>query len=561
MMGIEEAMDGIYVPKARLPEGYIVTFSGTTQQELFEESESKTKIDHRWAWAADTDTEGEDEPEDEPFDLAVADHPAVAEPEADYDPDDVEDSAGPPGADSQVADSAVASPVARRTLHPKRRNGRLNPVSERAEKLYKRVVEDKVFNVDETRMPATPFGWTSDLRRIHYHKTDIPCRTCIHSVQMATYVLSKDASPFDLAKKLRKTRLQVIVIVFGSDVEQTDPIYAAIHRWADHASTYNESDPPAESAEEASSDLLKNKRVVALGPSGHMFAVLHEGKVRYAMFEARSLSCREDTFIGDNVHFGTLTVHLTKAATDKEAVRIGVILVRERLLEAQIKGLAQWIILHRLAVLTGFIGESQDYRDFKHGVAFETFTTIQDHWVNDGSPLTALAKQSGAIGGKPLYQMLNMSMMDDAERQWMFPVPFLFFGFYTKIQEPAVAARYYIDSESTVILSQDIERHLMHRVHMPSWAHRSDGNAYVNNLSTIKMPQVEWKKWILGCAETVVHFGKTQTENFGEQELEERRELEQLSKRRKIHSEGTDEEVSNGSSPHAFPRRPSRVLQ
>ena len=356
MMRIEEDMDGAYVPNSRVPSGYTVTFSGTTRQELYEESESKTKLDHHWAWAADTDTEGEDEPEDEPFDLAVADHPAVAEPpEVDLDPD-VEDSAGPPGADSQVADSAVASPVARRTLHPKRRNVRLKPVSECAEKLYKRV-EDTVFNVDKTLMPAKPFGWTSDLRRIHYHKTDIPCRTCIHSVQMATYVISKDVSPIDLAEKLRNTRLQVIVIAFGSDVEKKDPIYAAIHSWADHASTYNECDPPAESAEEASSDSLENKRVVALGPSGDMFAVLHKGKVRYAMFEARCLSCREDKFIGENVHFGTLTVHLTKAATDQEAVRIGVILVRERLIEAQIKGLAQWIILHRVAVLTGFIGE------------------------------------------------------------------------------------------------------------------------------------------------------------------------------------------------------------
>ena len=96
------------------------------------------------------------------------------------------------------------------------------------------------------------------------------------------------------------------------------------------------------------------------------------------MFEARCLSCREDNFIGENVHFGTLTVHLTKAATDQEAVRIGVIFVRDRLLEAQIKGLAQWIILHRLAVLTGFISESQDYREFKHRVTFETFTIITD---------------------------------------------------------------------------------------------------------------------------------------------------------------------------------------
>ena len=437
--------------------------------------------------------------------------------------------------------------MARGTVHLKQRNVRLRAASECTEKLYRRI-EDKVFYVDKMRMPAMPFGWAKDLRRINYHKADVPCRTCIHSVQMATYILNKSASPFDLAEKLRKTRLQVIVIIFGEDVAKSDPIYTAIHRWAEHAATYNDCDPPADSAEEASSDYLETKQVVALGPQGNMFAVLHKGKVRYAMFEARRLSCREDMFIGDNVQFGTLTVHLTKAVTDQEAVRIGVILVRERLLDAQIQGLAQWIILHRLAVLTGFIGESHDYREIKHGVTFEAFTTVSDYGFNEGSPLTTLAQKSGAIGSRPLYQMLNMSMMDDAERIWMLPVPFMFFGFYTKIKEPAVAARYYLDSDTSLVLSDDVERHLMHRSHVPVWAHRSDGNAYVNNLSTIKMPQVEWNKWIPGCVETVVHFGKTETENLRERELQDRRDLDQLRKRRRIHSGGTDEEGSNGSN-------------
>ena len=118
---MEDVMEDVYVPNARLPSGYTVTFSGTTRQELYEESESKTKIDHHWAWAADTDTEGEDEPEDEPVDLAVADHPAVADPDdVDFsgaDPD-VTDFADSQVADEDTADSAVASPVVGGNVHP-----------------------------------------------------------------------------------------------------------------------------------------------------------------------------------------------------------------------------------------------------------------------------------------------------------------------------------------------------------------------------------------------------------------------------------------------------------
>ena len=430
------------MPMARLPSGFTVTFSGTTPHELLEEAEGRTRWDHDWAWAADTDTDGEDAPFNCSGDPAVADHPAVADL----------DTADSQVADMDTADSAVASP---RNVYLKPRSVRLTPASECGPKLYKRV-EDTVFNVDKTTAPAMPFGWTRDLRRTNYHKNDIPCRTFIHGVQMATYVISKDANAFDLAEKLRKTKLQIIVLVLGSDVCKEDSIYGALHRWARHASTYNDCDPPAESAEEASSEFLENKRVVALGPHGEIFAVLHKGKVRYAMFEARCLSCCEDEFVGENVHFGTLTVHLTKADSDQEAVRIGVILARERLTEAQIKGLAQWIILHRVAVLTGFIGESHDYREFKHGVTFDAFNSTTDHSENNGSPLTELAKQSGAIGGRALYQMLNMALRDDDERIWALPVPFLFFGFYTKIREPAVAARYYLDAGTNLILSDDV---------------------------------------------------------------------------------------------------------
>ena len=62
------------------------------------------------------------------------------------------------------------------------------------------------------------------------------------------------------------------------------------------------------------------------------------------------------------------------------------------------------------------------------------------------------------------------------------------------------------------------------------------------------MPKVDWKKWIRGCVETVVYFGKSSGRELSEQEVEARRELDQLSKRRRIHSECTDEEESNGAS-------------
>ena len=65
---------------------------------------------------------------------------------------------------------------------------------------------------------------------VQYHKNHIPCRTYMHDVHMATYTMGEHGPPLELANKLRKTGMPIIVLVFTSDVCDNDEIYKAIIR-------------------------------------------------------------------------------------------------------------------------------------------------------------------------------------------------------------------------------------------------------------------------------------------------------------------------------------------
>ena len=219
------------------------------------------------------------------------------------------------------------------------------------------------------------------------------------------------------------------MITFTSDLGQFDVIYEAIALWASVAKDPAVADAPTEGAP----DLLKDKGVVELGTQGSMFAVFHRDKVRCALFEARALSSREDN--AREVHFGTLSAQLHKAHAENEFVRIGVISVRHRLTDAQIEGLSQLIILHRVHVLTGFFGCSHSCRTYKDRFGYESPSSpreVMHAW--HVSPLRDLAVKSGAIGTRPSCQQVEMPA---SELGWTAPNFFMFFRYYTKIKKPA----------------------------------------------------------------------------------------------------------------------------
>jgi hypothetical protein len=384
----------------------------------------------------------------------------------------------------------------------------------------------------------------------------------MRDVRMATYILGKRANPFDLAFQLRRTELSIAVLVFTGDVSDQDDIYVQVKRWARTAQEFDGTQPPAHSEAAATMEYTGDKRFIELGTHGDMFAVLDKRMVRCAMFEERALSlcnsslgrsCSAPADSDEHVHFGTLTVHFQGATDDSSFLRIGIAVVVHRLTNAQVEGLAQWIILHRLPVLTGYIVDPHDYRAYSHRISASfgrlrgVIESIQgtSTLVNCGSPLTDLARRSGAIGNGPLCQRIDMA--DDEHQQRTFAVPglYMFFGFYKRLRIPAIDPRYIIDAPAELIFGDDIQKERISTIQLPYWGFNYMGNAMVPHMGTIRMQELGWSKWIGGCVITEVRFGGAKNlTNCGRarDKKAERREIRQAMKRRRCDSRDDEED-------------------
>jgi len=492
-----------------------VAYSGLKWGELVEESHGATLYDLDWAFEADhddTDLEPDSDAADEGSDVADS---AVANPsdgEADV-------------ADSAVAGPAVANPQPKvqlklgsgsscggsRAVVMTPRKVRLKPASP---KLYAQRGKMQVFHMTNTGFhdDAHTSGTTSDLRNTTYEDDTIPCRYGMRDVHMATYVLSALSDPSDLVYTLRNTGMPIVVLVLTEIVAPTDHIYIALKRWAKVAQEYNGRQPPEGSEAASVLEYLDDKRIVSVGKRGDIFVCLHKDRVKAATFEERVLSCRERD-IDEDMQFGTLTVHFHDGGCEPgDSVRIGLAVIRHRMTDPQIEALAQWIILHRIAVLTGIIARSHDHRTCRKMTVYNSAWVAQTSQKHSrDSPLMDLAKKTRAIGDGPLFQEVDMADHTDERKIWAIPIPWLFFGFEKAIKQPCSVARPSIDARN-MTFGTDLEHELMEKVHIPCWPPNTAGNAYVPFLDVIRMTPIDWKRWFDGCFMSAVRFGKSITQ-------------------------------------------------
>ena len=491
--------------------------SAVTEQELIEESESKARLAHAWAFDHDSDTD------DGPAVADQIDHLSVVA-------DPIDD--GPAVAD-QVEDPQASSSSQGVIFMKPKPKVKSTPAAMTVKKLYVRGAQPlQLFNLDtDSGNPYPTGGTTRDIRRMDCEGDKLPCRTPLRPIEIATYTIGRQCKALDLARTLGDAGFEVVVLVFTSAVCKEDYVHEAITSWVSAA---NGTRAPASIREQHAFDALGDKRVVQLGCHGDMFAVLHEGKVRCATFEECAISCCGGDESSEHVHFGTLTVHLRRAPCD-QFVRIGVTSVQHRLTDLQIRSLSEWIILHRLAVLTGFIGFPHDCQTFHCCLRRDDATYVQHlEALEDyhGSPLMELARCSGAIGSDAMFQWINMELDRNGLCTWTVPTPFLFFGYFTKIKTPKSAIQFNVD-DSSWVMGDDIEGELVCEYQQPQWPLNEYGNAYVPRLGTITLPQVDWSRWIDGCFQTWVRIGKLMTTSELNARKQERGELREMRKRRR----------------------------
>ena len=506
----------------QLRSGSSVTYSETTWIELRECSESRTLLDLDWAFEAehdDTDHELDPWPEDYEHDGADS---AVANPE-------------PPwrsGSSCSGSNKVYMQP----------RKVRLKAASR---KLYAQRGEMQVFHMTDSQLSDDihTYATAAELRGEVDDGGVLPCQCGMRDVHMATYVLGAKADPNDLVHALRKTGMPIVVLVFTEIVSDCHDIFKALNRWATIAQEFNGKQPPEGSEAAATLEFLEDKRIVSVGERGEIFVCLHKDRVQTATFEERVISCHQHQTDSD-LQFGTLTVHFHGGNLEPgEYVRIGIVVTRHRLTDAQVDALAQWIILHRLAVLTGFFARAHDHRftdkvAVLHNVDDEPETRCV--WDCD-SPLMQLARRTRAVGSEPLFQQVDLATCPTKRQIWAIPVPWMFFGYERAIKQPASIPRVRLDSDG-VDFGDDLCLELMRQEYIPYWPPNTHGHAYVPFLEVIRMTPINWDIWFDGCFMTAVRFGKSFTprKSKHQRRLEFHR-VEGKRKRRRCHTDSEED--------------------
>ena len=523
-----------------------MAYSGVTWAELIEMSKDRTWCDLDWAFEADhvdTDIEpdpGAEHPEDDERDGADS---AVANPN-----DGAQDVADPAVADPAVADPepqirpwrsrSSCGGSSNITLRP--RKVRLKPASN---KLYAQRGQMQVFHIADSQFSDDIHTYTTaaELRQ-HWRDGVPPCQSCMRDVHMATYVLGATADPNDLVHALRGAGMPIIVLVFTEVVDDSHDIYKSLNRWATIAQKFNGRQPPEGSEAAAALEFLEDKRIVALGMRGDMFVCLHKDRVTTATFEERVLSCREQES-DEDIQFGTLTVHFHEGGCDPgDYVRIGIVVTRFRMTDAQVDALAQWIILHRLAVLTGLFARSHDHRSNNKLTVLQNVDSVHQATCefNRDSPLTDLARRSRAVGSEPLFQQVDLATCPAERKIWAIPVPWMFFGYERAIKQPVSIARAVLDSDG-LDFGRDLRQELMRQEYIPYWPPNIHGHAYVPFLDVIRMTPINWEHWFDGCFMAAVRFGRSLTPRKNRKQLR-RLEFEHVERKIKRHRGHADSE-------------------
>ena len=523
-----------------LRSGSSVAYSGVTMLELQELSEKRTWSDLDWAFEADhvdTDIEPDPDAEHPEDDERYGADSAVANPN-----DGAQDVADPAVADPPVADpEPQIRPWRSGSSCGGSSNIALRPRKVRLQhaphKLYAQRGQMQVFHTTDSQFSDDihTHATAAELRQVTWRDGVPPCRYCMRDVHMATYVLGAKADPNDLAHALRRAGMPIIVLVFTEVVSDSHDIYKSLNRWATIAQEFNGRQPPEGSEAAARLEFLEDKRIVALGMRGDIFVCLHKDRVKTATFEERVLSCREQES-DEDIQFGTLTVHFHEGGCDPgDYVRIGIVVTRFRMTDAQVDALAQWIILHRLAVLTGLFARSHDHRSNNKLTVLQNVGGVHQGTCefNRDSPLMDLARRSRAVGSEPLFQHVDLAACADERQLWAIPVPWMFFGYERAIKQPVSIARAVLDSDG-LEFGTDLRQELMGQEYIPYWPPNTHGHAFVPFLDVIRMTPINWEHWFDGCFMTAVRFGRSLTPRKNKKVPRGRRRLEFEHVERKI---------------------------
>ena len=222
---------------------------------------------------------------------------------------------------------------------------------------------------------------------------ELPASVGQGDFMIASWVVGKDCRPGDVGEKLRLAPFDCVVVVMSTAVAESDPIWKSFK--------------DLESGSGWLASVLTEKSVHRV--SDTVFVALHRANVKSCHYAVWSIRSRGQS---DDIQFGSLDLHMDNSRQTLWHIRVGILDVRGAVYTSDMEALKEWLVVGRVAMLTGFFGNTPRF-------------------------VEELATGAGAIYKTPLYQ--EVQSWNYRSRGWEYrahPSYFLLFGLYKAISLP-----------------------------------------------------------------------------------------------------------------------------
>ncbi len=287
---------------------------------------------------------------------------------------------------------------------------------------------------------------------------------------LSNWTMSKWADPKLVGAKLKIAPFGCIVMIMSSEVAATDEIVVWLSDLANRDKAIVVGKPVRDDLQK---EILQEKAVYRL--SDTVFVALHKAKVHCAVqvvWSARSRGKAEKKLRFCSLH---LTLNDTRQA--KKEMTLGIIDVKDVLSAADVDAVVSWVVMDRIAILTGHFGT--------------------DKWM-----IERIAKEANAIHDEVLAQWITFPSRSRGKASWTHPTYFMCFGFHREVRMPEPQ-----ELPPDWEIGSDLYREMIECGDVPEWTANDMGSAYVPQLGLIKMKQINFERWCPFVLQTCLWVG------------------------------------------------------
>ncbi len=299
---------------------------------------------------------------------------------------------------------------------------------------------------------------------------------------ISTWTMNKFADPKLVGAKLKTAPFGCIVIIMSSEVAARDEIAMWLSELAKQDAEIVVGKPVCDALQH---EILQEKAVYRL--SGNAFAAIHRAKVCNCSLVVWSARSRGE---GDQqLRFCSMHLDLDDTRQAMKEMTLGIIDVKDVLSADDIESVVTWIVMDRVAILTGNFGK--------------------DQWM-----VQQIAMKANAIHDEALAQWITFPSRSRGQEFWTHPTYFVCFGFHRGVCMPMPQ-----ELPPGWQIGYDLFHEMIHRDDMPEWPENDMGSAYVPKLGLIKMKEIDFDRWCPFVIQTCLWAG-TSTPSLKSQEAQ-----------------------------------------